>query len=246
MSYAAGEKVAIVTGATGGIGRAIVQAYIEQDYFVYGLDMQSVSDSVQHPNYAHHPIDITNFKELEQFFDAVEYKSHNVLVNCAGTREICPIKSLTLDIWNNVFAINVTAPFVASRAFSEKVIASGSCGAIVNIASVSGLMGEPERTAYVSSKHALIGLTKQLAIEYGRAGIRVNAIAPGVIRTPLTEQYYSNPVQMQKINSGQFIDHQGMPADVAAAALFLVSDQARFMTGSTMVLDGGWTAGKNI
>lgn len=107
-------------------------------------------------------------------------------------------------------------------------------------------MGEPDRTAYVSSKHAVIGLTKQLALEYGKHHIRVNAIAPGVIRTPLTEPYYDNPAQMEKIQRGQFLPVLGETQDVAKAAMYLTSSDARFVTGSTLVIDGGWTIGKDL
>lgn len=117
---------------------------------------------------------------------------------------------------------------------------------MVNLASVSGLMGEPDRTAYVSSKHAVIGLTKQLALEYGKHGIRVNAIAPGVIRTPLTESYYHDDSQLEKIKRGQFLPVLGETGDVAEAALYLTAPENRFVTGSTLVIDGGWTLGKDL
>ncbi|WP_233420892.1 SDR family NAD(P)-dependent oxidoreductase [Xenorhabdus nematophila] len=117
---------------------------------------------------------------------------------------------------------------------------------MINIASVSGILGEPNRTAYVASKHAVIGLTKQLALEYGKYNIRVNAIAPGVIRTPLTERYYHDESQLEKIRKGQFLPSLGMPEDIAQAASFLASEGARFITGSTLILDGGWTIGKDL
>lgn len=168
------------------------------------------------------------------------------LVNSAGLREICSIDGLTLSLWEEIFAVNVTATFVASQAFCNRVIRYGRAASVVNIASVSGLLGEPQRTAYVSSKHAVLGLTKQLAIEYGNANIRVNAVAPGVIRTQLTEAYFHDPSQLRRIDTGQFIQQYGTPDDVAHAVGFLLSNQSRFMTGSTLVIDGGWCAGKSL
>jgi len=170
----------------------------------------------------------------------------NVLINCAGIREILSIEELTLSIWDEVFKTNVTAPFVASKAFCSALINHGLSGSIINIASTSGVLGEPHRTAYVASKHAVIGLTKQLAIEYGEFDIRVNAIAPGIIRTPMTEHYFNTEKQRQAVEQGQFIKHTGLPMDVAGAAMYLASNKARFLTGTTIVMDGGWTAGKRL
>ncbi len=241
------RKTAFITGAAGGIGQAIAAHFIGQGYFVIGIDVCAQGEPFSAQDYRHHQTNIIEFDDLAALFDQDSFSSEdNVLVNCAGMREICPIDALSLALWDEIFAVNVTATFVASKAFSQQLIGNSWPGSIVNIASVSGLLGEPNRTAYVASKHAVIGLTKQLAIEYGKSGIRVNAIAPGVIRTPLTEQYYHDENQMKKIDSGQFINHRGMPSDVASAAFFLASHQAKFMTGSTLVMDGGWTAGKNL
>ncbi|WP_235668596.1 SDR family NAD(P)-dependent oxidoreductase [Pseudomonas savastanoi] len=143
-------------------------------------------------------------------------------------------------------SLNVTSVFYISKLVEAKVRAAGASLNIVNIASVSGTLGEPNRTAYVTSKHALIGLTKQLAIEYGRFGVRVNAISPGVIRTPLTEHYFTDHEQMSKIMGGQFLEKTGTTEDVANAVLYLASNQASFITGSNFVVDGGWSAGKLI
>lgn len=241
------RKIAFITGAAGGIGQAIAAHFISQSYFVIGIDVCAQGEPFSAQDYRHHRTNIIEFDGLAALFDQDSFSSEdNVLVNCAGMREICPIDALSLALWDEIFAVNVTATFVASKAFAQQLIGNAWPGSIVNIASISGLLGEPNRTAYVASKHAVIGLTKQLAIEYGRSGIRVNAIAPGVIRTPLTEQYYHDANQMEKIDSGQFINHRGMPSDVASAAFFLASHQAKFMTGSTLVMDGGWTAGKNL
>ncbi len=237
---------AFITGASSGIGRALVSAFLAEGYQVSGID-RSPSAFEGEAAYQHYQLDITDSISLAALFEAADYaETNNVLLNCAGTREICSIADLTLAQWENVFALNVTASFVAGRAFCQELVKRQCPGNVVNMASVSGLMGEPDRTAYVASKHAVIGLTKQLALEYGKHLIRVNAIAPGVIRTPLTESYYHDATQLEKIQRGQFLPVLGETSDITGAALYLTSLQTRFVTGSTLVIDGGWTLGKDL
>jgi len=239
------NKLAIVTGATGGIGAEIVHLFLEQGYHVVGIDKNYYD--LSNERYTHYTCDVRDFKELQRLVEQIDFHETNALVNCVGIREICSISELTIEKWQEVMDVNVSAVFVASKAFAEKIKnKEGISGSIVNIASVSGLMGEPDRTAYVTSKHAVIGLTKQLAIEYSKFGIRANAVAPGVIRTPLTEQYYEDPEQLKKIRSGQFMDYFATPKDITPLIMFLISEQSQFITGSTMTADGGWTAGKLI
>ncbi len=239
------KTTVIVTGASGGIGSAIVKSFLKNDFLVVGIDR--VKCDLTHQNYQHIECDLTNLEKLKYTINDVFFTENNVLINCAGIREICSIGDLSIEKWHEVFTINVTTVFVAAQAFAEKIKSLAlNKGCIINIASVSGILGEPDRTAYVSSKHALIGLTKQLAIEYGKFGIRANAIAPGVIRTPLTEGYYDDVEQMEKIVSGQFMDYLATPDDIAPLASFLASDASRFMTGSIIAVDGGWTSGKCI
>ncbi|MBW7981939.1 SDR family NAD(P)-dependent oxidoreductase [Enterobacillus tribolii] len=239
-------RQAFITGASSGIGKALVSAFLATGYQVDGIDC-APSAFMAETRYRHHQADVTEFTALDAIFEQAEYGSeNNLLINCAGTREICPVSELSLSLWERVFAVNVTASFIAGRAFCQQLVRHGVPGNVINIASVSGMMGEPNRTAYVASKHAVLGLTKQLAIEFGAQEIRVNAIAPGVIRTPLTEPYYHDPNQLNKIKRGQFIPQLGEPEDVAEAALYLSSPKARFITGSTLVMDGGWTIGKDL
>ncbi|MCG3462941.1 SDR family oxidoreductase [Xenorhabdus bovienii] len=236
----------VITGSSSGIGKAIVKKFLDDGYNVEGIDLAKDGPFL-HRNYKHHQLDVTEFYQLESLLTNIKYSSeNNVLVNCAGTREICPIDELTLSLWEKVFSVNVTASFLSGKSFCQNIIKRKLNGSVINIASVSGIMGEPNRTAYVSSKHAVLGLTKQLALEYGSYNVRVNAIAPGIIRTPLTESYYHDECQLEKIYRGQFLSSLGMPEDVAHAAFFLASKDAGFITGATLVIDGGWTIGKDL
>lgn len=239
------NKLAIVVGSSGGIGSEIVRHFLANDYQVVGIDKEN-DHQFSATEYIHYTCDVKNFQQLQTIIEHISFQNSNALINCAGIREICSISDLSIAQWEEVFAVNVSSVFISSKAFSEKLISKQLSGSIITIASVSGMLGEPNRTAYVSSKHAILGLTKQLAIEYGKFGIRANAISPGVIRTPLTEIYYDDPEQMKKIASGQFIPYFATPKDIAPLAMFLASDAARFITGSSIVADGGWSAGKLI
>lgn len=240
-------SVAMVTGASSGIGKATSLRLLAEGWKVFGLDIKLDSELGACKEYIHARVDLTDLERISEAVKhaPVSFKS-NLLVNCAGIREICSIDDLSVELWAKVMSLNVTSVFYTSKLVEAKVRAIGASLNIVNIASVSGLLGEPNRTAYVTSKHALIGLTKQLAIEYGKFGVRVNAISPGVIRTPLTEDYFHDQEQVTKIMSGQFLEKTGSAEDIASAVLYLASNQASFITGSNFVVDGGWSAGKII
>jgi NAD(P)-dependent dehydrogenase (short-subunit alcohol dehydrogenase family) len=170
----------------------------------------------------------------------------DVLVNSAGVREISSVLDLPLEEWNRVMGVNVTGTFLASQAFARAVIAKGGKGAIVNLASTLGVVAASNRPAYTASKHAVVGLTKEMAMELGERGIRVNAVGPGVIRTPLTERYFQEAEQAQRIKNLHAMARWGEPDEIATAILFLASSEASFCTGTTLIVDGGWTAGKNL
>jgi len=241
------DAVAIVTGSLGGIGAAIVQRFLRDGFSVFGIDSRDDTNTSSERAYTHITSNLGDLGRTAKLIPQIPLGSEqNVLVNCAGIREICGISELSLALWTEVMTVNVTAPFLLSREFGLRVRADRRCGTIVNIASASGVLGEPQRTAYVTSKHALIGLTKELAIEFGESGITANSVAPGVIRTPLTEQYYSDENVLSKINAGQFVTRDGAPVDVAGAVSFLAGPDARFINGATICVDGGWTAGKRL
>jgi meso-butanediol dehydrogenase/(S,S)-butanediol dehydrogenase/diacetyl reductase len=142
--------------------------------------------------------------------------------------------------------INVTGTFLPSQAFARRLVATGKPGRIVNIASTLGLMAAPKRATYTTSKHAIVGLTRQMALELGENNIRVNAVAPGVIRTPLTERYFQDPEMAQTIRDIHALGRWGYPKDIANAILFLAAEENDFVTGTVLTVDGGWTIGKKM
>lgn len=191
-------------------------------------------------------LDVTDRAAVDRFIaDAVRHHGRlDVLVNSAGIREITPMLDLELAEWRRVLAVNLDGVFNTSQAFARAVRDLGTPAVIVNVASVAGLMGVPDRAAYVASKHGVVGLTKEMAMELGPLGIRVNAIAPGSVRTPLTERYFSDPALVERLNASHPLGRVAAPEEIAAAILFAASDDAGFMTGAVLPVDGGYAAGK--
>lgn len=169
----------------------------------------------------------------------------DVLVNCAGVREIGDVYSLSAAEWENVIAVNLSGTFYCCQAAARRMREAGS-GVIVNMASVGGLIGLSHRPAYTASKHGIVGLTKSLARDLAPDGIRVNAICPGVIRTPLTEQYFEDESFERNLATIVPQGRHGEASEVASAALFLASDLASYVNGVALAVDGGWLAEKSF
>ena len=241
-------RTVLITGVGSGIARATAEQFLLAGDAVIGIDREQGRAgelAERFPSFSLVRHDLLETAGYGVISDHLRERGRraDVLVNCAGIREIRPALELGLDEWNRVFAVNVTAAFLLSQLFVRQLEGPG---AIVNVSSVSGLLAEPARAAYVSSKHALIGLTKQLAMEFGARGIRVNAVAPGVVRTELTEAYFDDPEQVALLHAAHALGRVAAPDEIASAILFLASDAASFMTGTIMTVDGGWTAGKVI
>jgi NAD(P)-dependent dehydrogenase (short-subunit alcohol dehydrogenase family) len=167
----------------------------------------------------------------------------DVLVNNAGVSLLAPAERTTAEQWRRVLEVNLTGPFLLSRAFGRAMLAAGG-GSIVNVASIAGLHGVADRAAYNASKHGLIGLTRTLAAEWGGRGVRVNAVCPGWVRTEMDEADqasggYTDTDITDRVPMGRF----AAPGDVAAAVAFLADpERAGFVNGVALPVDGGWTA----
>lgn len=242
MSNRLAGKTAVVTAAGQGIGRAIATAYRDAGARVFAtdLDMSKLEgfDGVEAS-----ALDVTDKVAVNALAEQVGRV--DILTNVAGFVHHGDILTATEDEWDFAFNLNVKSMFHTIRAFLPDMIAGGG-GAIVNMASVaSHLAGVPNRVAYGSSKAAVIGLTKQVARDHIRQGIRCNAIAPGTIQSPSLDERinaFDDPVQARK----DFIDRQpigrlGTAEEIAAAALYLASDDASYVTGAVLVADGGLT-----
>jgi meso-butanediol dehydrogenase / (S,S)-butanediol dehydrogenase / diacetyl reductase len=223
-------KVAVVTGSAGGIGGAVAAAFAGAGAEVVELDREQA--------------DLTRPDEIEAFFAGL--RRVDVLFNGAGIsgRSLGdgPVDECTLEAWNTVLATNLTSVFLCSKHAIPLLRAAGG-GAIVNLSSVMGMTpGDEDFTthAYQVSKGGIITLTRAMAYHYGRDAIRVNAIAPGIIATPMSLRAQSDPGILARLPELQPLTGDfGRPEDVAGAALYLAS--APFVTGAVLTVDGGWS-----
>jgi NAD(P)-dependent dehydrogenase (short-subunit alcohol dehydrogenase family) len=232
------NRVVLVTGAASGIGREIAERFAREGARVTGFDRAG--------EVAIHG-DVRSPADVERAVgQVVESEGRiDVLVNSAGVREIGDVYTMATDEWDNVIAVNLSGTFYCCQAAARRMRESGG-GVIVNISSVGGLIGLARRPAYTAAKHGVIGLTKSLARDLGPAGIRVNAICPGLIRTPLTEQYFAEDAFEEGLRTVVPQGRAGTAADVADAALYLASDQSAYVNGIALTVDGGWLAEKSF
>src|SRR5687768_10523959 len=232
------DRVALVTGAASGIGREIAERFRREGARVSGFDLAG--------EVAIHG-DVRSPADVERAVgQVVESEGRiDILVNSAGVREIADVYTMATEEWDNVIAVNLSGTFYCCQAAARRMRGGGR-GVIANIASVGGLIGLARRPAYTAAKHGVVGLTKTLARDLGPAGIRVNAICPGLIRTPLTEQYFAEDAFEEGLRTVVPQGRVGAAADVADAAVYLASDQSAYVSGVALVVDGGWLAEKSF
>lgn len=238
-------NTAIVTGAAQGLGLVTARRLAKAGYRVVLTDVQDVT--AQAASFGPDAIGVSGDVSSEAFVEdlaarvARDCGGAKVLVNNAGISMIQPAEDTTLDQWQRMMAVNLQGPFLLCRAFGRQMLAAGK-GSIVNVASVAGLGGVIHRSAYNTSKHGLVGLTRTLAGEWGGRGVRVNAVCPGWIKTEMDVKdmgsgAYSNADIENRVPMARF----AMPEDVAEAITFLASDAAAFINGVSLPVDGGWT-----
>ena len=249
------DKTALITGATGGIGRSTSLLFAAEGAHVAVTDIElepaerlAAEIRATGGRASAHLLDVTDDAQTQAVVDAVVAETGRIdIAFCnAGIREIVPAQELPLTEWRKVIDVNVTGVFTTAQAVAHKMIADGKGGAIVNTASTLGVMAANSRCAYATSKHAVVGMTKALAIDLAPFRIRVNAVGPGVIRTPLTERYFQDPEMHARVNNIHALGRVGVPDEIGKAVLYLASDEASFCTGTHLVIDGGWTAGKSM
>ena len=246
MSNRLEGKVALVTGAASGIGAACAQRFADEGAQIAGLDMV-VPDS--HPCAAFATADVRDAAAVGGAVDASidDLGPIDVLVNAAGVSSFGTATTIEDAEWNRVVDINLKGTWHVSRAVLPGMI-DRHAGSIVNLASVEGIEGGQSQAAYNAAKGGVVLLTRSMAVDYGQYNVRVNCLCPGMIDTPMTAALKDTnltPV-LDWFRDQHLLGRVGRPEEVAAAALFLASDDASFVTGHALAVDGGYLAGRRF
>ncbi len=238
---------ALVTGAGRGIGLAAASALADAGADVCLLartetEVSAVAEALCARGDAAtaFAIDVTDTAAITQLIS--EQGPFHILVNNAGTNRPAPCIDYTETDYDDVMALNVRSVYFTTRAVARGLVAAGLEGSIINISSQMGHVGGAGRTVYCASKHALEGFTKALAWELGESGIRVNTLCPTFIETPMTEPMLEDKTFMDRVLSQIALGRLGQVEDLMGAVVYLASDASRLVTGSALMVDGGWTA----
>ena len=246
MPFRIDNRVALVTGGASGIGEATCRAFAAAGATVLVADLNAEAAQAlasQLPSARALPLDIADEAAVNAAISPLDRL--DILVNNAGIGLVGGIEETSLADFERLMRVNVTGMFLVTRAAMPKLIATH--GNIVNIGSVAGVVGIKKRYAYCATKGAVVAMTKQLAVEYPQQ-VRVNCICPGTVDSPFVEGYlekyhkHEKDKVRQELNLRQPIGRLGRPEEIANMALYLASEEAAFITGSIMAIDGGWTA----
>jgi NAD(P)-dependent dehydrogenase (short-subunit alcohol dehydrogenase family) len=249
------ERVVFITGAASGIGAACALRMAEEGARIAGFDLAQPDPAfwkrvaTAAPAESFQTGDVRDEATVaESITEAVDrFGRIDVLVNCAGTAGGGPVHMLEADEWDRVIDINLKGTFLCSKHVIKRMLEQGS-GNVINIASVEGIEGFEGGSAYNASKGGVVLLTRNQAIDYGRRGIRVNAVCPGFIETPLMANTFVEGLKepLERVVAATQLGRMGQPEEIANAVLFLASDEASYITGQTLVVDGGYTCGHRV
>ncbi len=240
-------KIAVVTGGAQGIGRAIAERLAECDVRVAILDLLPADEVVAGIRAKGglalgHGVDVRNVDALKQGAEAVrrELGDPDFLVNNAGGMRYAPLFELTDEEWADALALNLTAAFNTVRLFCPAMVQKGE-GAVVNIASTAARFAWPGASHYQAAKAGLVAFTRSVALELGRAGVRANCVSPGSVATPAAAPLLASPAFLDEEEEATALGRIAEPDDVARVVAFLLSDEARYVTGEDILCDGGYS-----
>ena len=227
-------KKVLVSGGTKGIGRAIVTKLLDEGYSVIATTRDKTKANIlEHKNLTVENLDLSSKDSVSEFQEKVESFKPSILINNAGVTKDNLFLRMSENDWTEVIETNLNGTYRLTKIFLKDMI-KNKWGRIINIGSISGLMGNPGQTNYASSKAALEGFTRSLAKEIGSRNITVNLVSPGFINTDMT-----SGLTIEKLESQIPLGRMGNPSDVASLVAFLASEGAGYITGQTLVVDGG-------
>jgi NAD(P)-dependent dehydrogenase (short-subunit alcohol dehydrogenase family) len=246
-------KIAFITGAASGIGSACALRFAEEGATLVGFDLRDTPDAAWTTAVACAPAasfstgDVASEPDVAGAVQAAirRFGHVDLVVNSAGVAGGGPVHQVSVEDWDRVLDVNLKGTFLVCKHVIPGML-ERRAGSIVNIASVEGLEGSEGGSAYNASKAGVVLLTRNMAMDYGRMGVRVNAVCPGFIDTPLLRQVFDMPGLAEfraRIADAHQMGRLGEPREIANAALFLASDEASFVTGHALAVDGGYTAG---
>lgn len=250
------DRIAFITGAASGIGAACARRFAEEGATIAGVDVQQPVDDawdrvgeLAPESSFRDGVDVRDEAVVASAVgDAVaRYGRIDILVNAAGVGGGGLAHELDVEEWDRVVDINLKGSFLVAKHVLKQMVAQGS-GNVIHLASVEGLEGMSSSLPYNASKGGVVLMTRNMAVDYGSLGIRVNCLCPGLIQTPLTamlEMEALKPIH-DAMKSWHLLDRLGKPEEVANCALFLASDEASFVHGHALVVDGGWIAGRRV
>lgn len=246
------NKVALVTGASSGIGKATALAFARDGYSVVLADRdeaagEAAAREAEALGAAAHfvPCDVSREADVANLVAETvsTFGRLDAAFNNAGIEgELAATADCTLENWDRVIGVNLKGVWLCMRAELRQMLQQAEGGAIVNCSSVAGLAGLPTVPAYVASKHGVVGLTRTAALEYATRNIRVNAVCPGAIETPMLERFMQGEQGRQQMIATEPVGRIGSPEEIAAAVIWLSGPGASFVTGHALAVDGGWTA----
>ncbi len=246
------SKIALVTGAGSGIGQAIARLFAQQGAFVWVADIDARAGretvaSIGGPGGQAEYVELDVSDPAATLACADRLTPLDILVNNAGIGHVGNLLLTTAADLDRLHAVNVRGPFNLCKAFVPAMLERRR-GSVINLASIGGVLAVRDRLAYTMTKHAVVGLTKALALDHSQTGVRFNAICPGRVETPFVQARiaeYPDPEKAYRdMASTQLNGRMAKPDEIAAAALYLAADESAMVTGSNLVIDGGWSAGK--